>query len=115
MMSKATERIKIEFPNNAQSADVEEIVDELNQLDEVENAKKRQTRSIDFATISMVVEVAGGVIGVASQAVPLLQKIFGSVKEKKIHGARITLPDGRIIEVDNTSMEDLERLIQATK
>lgn len=114
-MSKDNERIKIEFPKSAKSADVEEIEEELNQLDDVERAKTRQTRSLDIATISMVVEVAGGVIGVASQAVPLLQKIFGSVKKKEIHGARLTLPDGRIIEVDNTSIEDLERLIQATK
>ncbi|MGA9996131.1 MAG: hypothetical protein WBP93_12000 [Pyrinomonadaceae bacterium] len=114
-MSKAIEKIKIEFPKNAKSADVEEIAGELNQLDQVEQAKTRQTRGLDFATISMVIEVAGGVIGVASQAAPLLKKIFGSVKEKKIHGARITFPDGRVIEVDDASMEDIERLIQATK
>jgi hypothetical protein len=114
-MSSANERIKIEFPANAKSADVEEIEEELNQLNDVEKAKTRRTRSLDIATVSMVVEVAGGVIGVATQAIPLLQKIFGSVKKKEIHGARLTLPDGRIIEVDNTSIEDLERLLQATK
>jgi hypothetical protein len=103
--------LSIELPEGTSQDTLQELSDELSQLEEVEETSAPQ-RSV-IGTALMVVQVAGPVLEAVSTALPIIQKITGLIRGKGVTGAKIELPDGTKIAVDNASADDIERLLNA--
>jgi hypothetical protein len=87
----------------------------LNALPEVDSATPEATRFVDPAAVTLFVQLAGSVLGVAATAVPIIQKIVETIRGKGVSGAVIELPGGGKLSVDNASVKDIERLIRASR
>lgn len=106
--------LRIEFPHGTAPDTVQGVADELNQLDEVEETTEATERSVLGAAL-LLVNVAGPVLQGAATALPVVQKIVELIRGRGVSGATIELPDGTKVSVDNASVEDLERLLEAAK
>ena len=91
------------------------VSDGLSALPEVESATPESTRFIDPASVSLFVQLAGSVLGVAATAVPIVQKIVETIRGKGVTGAVIEFPGGAKLSVDNASVKEIERLIRASR
>jgi hypothetical protein len=101
---------RIELPEDLPSEDVTQLVQELHEVDEVVETSS-DTRSLTGALV--LVKVVGGVLGNVATAVPIVQKVIETIRGKGVTGAKIELPDGTKLSVDNASVEDIERLLAA--
>ena len=105
-----SDRIKLEVPSDSEGGVVEELRNELGTLEEVEGVSGAQ-RSIDAGTITMILQIAGTAFATAGAALPVLERVIGIFRRKKVTGATIELPDGTKISVDNTTPEQLQELL----
>jgi hypothetical protein len=101
----------IELPEGTSQTTLQELTEELRDLDEVDEASEPQRSLIGSALV--LIKVAGPALEAVSTAVPILQKIVGLIRGKGVSGATIELPDGTKLSVDNASVADIERLLQA--
>lgn len=106
--------LRIEFPHATSPDTVQTVADELNRLDEVAETTPATERSVLGAAL-LLVNVAGPVLQNVATALPVVQKIIESIRGRGVSGATIELSDGTKISVDNASVEDLERLLEAAK
>ena len=108
--------VTISLPQGISENDSLEIQNLLQGIDSVEDVSPVVSRSgFDPASILLWVQVAGGVFGVVSAALPIIQKIREIVRGKKLSGVKIKLPDGTEISVDESSMEDIETILKASQ
>jgi len=101
---------RIELPEDLSHEDVTLLVQELHEVDEVVETSS-DTHSLTGALV--LVKVVGGVLGNVATAVPIVQKVIETIRGKGVTGAKIELPDGTKLSVDNASVEDIERLLAA--
>jgi hypothetical protein len=106
--------LRIEFPRGTSPDVVGSVADEVEGLDDVEQTTAPSERSVIGAAL-LVVSVAGPVLEHVATAVPVVQKIIEALHGRGVTGAKIELPDGTKISVDNASAEDIERLLEAAK
>ena len=103
----------VSLPPETDEAEREALEGELKEVDEVEDAGPSDLKSIDAATIEAWVQVATGVLTVATTAIPLIKAVVGRIRNRGIRGATIELPNGVKISVDGASSEEIERLVRA--
>lgn len=106
--------LTIKLPPGSASADATLLTEALDELPVVASARTRETRG-DLASIALLVELAGSVFTVVTTAVPIIQKIIGTIRGKGIKGAVIEFPGGGKLSIDSASVEDIERLIRAAR
>jgi hypothetical protein len=103
----------ITLPDTASEKDIEALQDTLKTLDTVADAGADPDRGVDPASIMVWVQVVSGVLGAVSTAVPIVKKVIETIRGKGISGAKIKLPNGVEVAVDNASADEIERLLQA--
>jgi hypothetical protein len=106
--------LTIKLPDGSAPADATLLSEALGELPAVESARPRRTRS-DLASIALLVELAGSAFTVVATAVPIIQKIIGTIRGKGIKGAVIEFPNGGKLTIDSASVEDIERLVRAAR
>ncbi|MCI0691366.1 hypothetical protein L0337_05090 [candidate division KSB1 bacterium] len=108
--------LTIALPGSISEAEIAEITQALKEIQAVESVKDTRSpvqRGVDPATIKVWIEVAIGVIGFISAAMPLIKKVIAMIRNKGISGAKIKLPNGTEISVDNASPEEIEKILKA--
>ena len=112
-----TEVVSIVLPEQVSEDDAQEIQDYLKNVDGIEDAGSISTRSMaDPASITLWVEVASGILGLVSTAVPVIQNLMEIFRKKNLPAAIIKLPDGTEIVFDkNSSPDEIANMIRAIK
>ena len=112
-----SEVVNIVLPEGVSDEDAREIQELLKEVEGIEDAGSASTRSLaDPASITMWIEVAGGILGLVSTGLPIIQKLMDIFRKKDLPAARIKLPDGTEIELDKQSSPDeIANMIQAIK
>jgi hypothetical protein len=108
--------LTVTLPGSISAADIAEITQALKEIQAVESLKDTGPpvqRGVDPATIKVWIEVAISVAGFISAAMPLIKKIIATIRGKGITGAKIKLPNGTEISVDNASHEEIEKILKA--
>ena len=103
----------IEFGGGVPGEELRSLRDGLGGLEGVEDTVSMDTRGVDAATAMLWVQVAAGVIGAVGSALPVIRSVVEMVRGKGIRGAKIRLPNGVEISVDEATPQELERLIGA--
>jgi hypothetical protein len=107
--------LTITLPNSVSQTEIAEIAQALKEVQAVESVQETTSRGLDPATIKVWIEVAVGVIGFLSAAMPVIKKVIATIRGKGITGAKIKLPNGTEISVDNASSEEIEKILKATE
>lgn len=102
----------ITFPKTTSKNDVKAIKDTLVQLNAVEDMVALNARSVDPASIAVLVELVSGSLVAISTAVPLVKKVVETIRSKKIKGVTIKFPNGMEISVDKASVAEIQQLLQ---
>lgn len=89
------------------------IQEELRAVEGVESAGG-QTRSLDPATLDVWVKLAGTAISTAAAAVPVLTGIVKVLRRRGLGNTTIELRDGTRISVENATVEDIRKIVEAT-
>ena len=112
-----TEVVSIVLPEQVSEDDAQEIQDILKTVDGIEDAGSISTRSMaDPASITLWIEVASGILGLVSTAVPVIQNLMEIFRKKNLPAAKIKLPDGTEIEFDkDSSPDEIANMIRAIK
>ncbi len=108
--------LTIALPDSISEADIAEITQAIKEIQAVESVKDTGSpvpRGVDPATIRVWIEIAVGVVGFVSAAMPLIKKIITLIRGKGISGANIKLPSGAEISVDNATSKEIEKILQA--
>jgi hypothetical protein len=106
-----TDSITLILPKEVPTRIVADLESELGAMGEVAEASEVRTRTIDVASIMLVLTLVSDALGVTSLAVDLFQKIAGRMKSKGISGAEIELPNGVRIKLDSASVNDIQQII----
>ena len=99
----------------AAGSSAEGIGEALSALPAVESAEPSRTRSFDPASVMLLVQLGGSVLGVVGTAVPIIKQIVDTIRGKGVRGAVIEFPGGGKLSVDQASVSDIERLIRAAR
>jgi hypothetical protein len=91
------------------------IVEDIRKLPDVEGVRALEPRAIDPASLMILVEVAGNALTVAGAAWTLIDRIRTGLRERKITGATITLPNGTRIEFDNVTEDQIAKIMSAAR
>lgn len=106
----------IELPTSVSDSDIETLKTEIKELENVTNAGLEDARSgIDPVSLGIWVQTVTGILGLIGTAVPIIQKIIEMLRGKGIKGAKISLANGVVINVDEVSVKELERLLRAAQ
>jgi hypothetical protein len=105
--------LTITLPGSISEADIAEIAQALKEIQAVESVQETAPRGVDPATVKVWIEVAIGVVGFVSAAMPVIKKVIAMIRGKGISGAKIKLPNGAEISVDNASPEEIEKILKA--
>jgi hypothetical protein len=104
------ERLAIELPAGVGEEARDELVASLQDIEEVDAAENLgPSRSVDLETISIGVQLAAQIGGLAG---PVVKRIVGLIRGRDIKGVELSLPDGTTIAVDEISSEDLDHLLE---
>ena len=110
-----SDTITILFPDSPGSETLTALQADLSGLTEVAQAGSAATRSIGAAELVMWVGFAADALAVASVASATVRKIVNCVREKRIRGAVIELPNGIRISIDSASADKIKSLVSAWK
>ena len=105
----------ITLPKGTRSADLDILQSELRELDGIDDVGSMDALSVTPQEAMLWVQTAAGVIGLATAAVPLFEKIRGLFRKKSVRGAQVTLGDGTVIKFDDVTADELERLLKAAR
>lgn len=106
--------LKIELPAglSAEHASAfREALAAMTGVEAAEESPREKTRSLDPQAVQMVVTTASAAIAGLNGLVPLIQQVLGLFKKKGIPGAKITLPNGTVIEADNMTADEVQQLV----
>ena len=84
----------------------------LGTFEEVKSARELKPRGIDAASAMVLIDFVGGVLGNINSLWDLVTKIRGTLGQKSIRGARITLPNGARVELESVTRDELAQLIE---
>lgn len=108
------EGFEIEFAGDTPPDAVAAIVADVRaRTTDVADAGTRVSKGAVTDTILAWVQVAGPTVGVLTAVVNLVTTVVDRIRGAGVTGAKITLPDGTVIEVDSASVEGVERLVRA--
>ncbi len=107
--------LTITLPTSVSKTEIAEISQALKKVQAVESVQETTSRGVDPATAKIWIEVAVGVVGLVSAAIPVIKEIITMIRGKGISGAQIKLPNGTEISVDNASSEEIEKIIKMTE
>jgi hypothetical protein len=107
--------LTITLPNSVSKTEIAEIAQSLKEAQAVESVQEKTSRGVDPATIKVWIEVAIGVVGFISAAMPVIKNVIATIRNKGISGAKIKLPNGTEISVDNANPEEIEKILKATE
>jgi len=102
----------ISLPDSTPPAKQDELEAALQDMPSVEGAGVSETRGIDPQAVMIWVKLAGEMIATAGAMLPVLQKVVDMIRGKGIKGAKINLPGGATLQVDEASTADIERLMR---
>ena len=111
MGRKRVEGLTIELPGVTPDDEIQSLASALSEVDSVEQAKARETRSIDAQTIALWVQVAAGVLTTIEKALPIVSRMIDMIRHTRITGVKLRLKDASL-EVDNASADDVERFLK---
>ena len=104
-----SDRLAIELPPDLSEDEQNEIVASVQALDGVEQADNLgPSRSVDLETISVGVQLATQIGGLAG---PVVKKIIDVIKGRSIKGVKLSFADGTTVAVDEISGKDLDHLL----
>jgi hypothetical protein len=111
-----SQRITIVLPGAVPERDAREVQNWLERLDSVDKVSQVTTRSaIDPASIIFWIQITSGVLGAVGAMLPVIQKIIKIIRNKKISDATIRLPNGTEISLDESSAEEIVKILEASK
>lgn len=102
----------IQLPSTAGNR-LAEVQDEVRDFDGVAAASST-TRSFDPASAIGWVQLATESLTAAAAAVVVVQRVVEAIRGRGIRGAKLKF-DGTEISVDEASVADIERLVQAVR
>lgn len=105
----------ITLPQGVSSAEMEALQLELRDIDGVSDYGSMDALGVAPQEIMLWVQLAAGVIGAATAAVPLFEKLQGLFRKRGIRGAQVTLADGTIISFDDVDADELKVLLDAAR
>jgi hypothetical protein len=113
-----SEQLTILLPLSVAGEELAAMTQSIKEIQAVESIQERRppvTRGVDPATLKAWMEVTISVVGLVSAALPLIKKIIAMIRTKGIVGAKIKLPSGAEISVDNATSEEIEKIVEAIK
>jgi len=105
--------VSIMLPDSSGESEQLALEEAIRQLDLVDDAGISVPRAIDPASVLLWVKLASTVIGGIGTAIPVIEKIVALIRGKGIRGARIELPGGARLNIDEASSAEIERLLKA--
>jgi hypothetical protein len=114
-MSNLFEAFEIELPASVDHGALTDLEQALGEIEGVDQCGKSTTRSLDPAGLMVWVTLVSSVVSAAGGAVPVVKLILDLFRRKGIKGAKLKLADGSVLEFDEISGDDLQRLVQRTK
>ncbi len=111
-----TDTFTISLPEGVSDDDIQDIKNLLKEIDSVDDAGSKISRTgIDPATLMLWIQVASGVLSIGSAGIVIIQKIKEIFRRKKVLGATIKLTNGTKISLDESSAEEIAKILEATK
>jgi hypothetical protein len=92
-------------------ADADDLVRAVRKVAEVRDVRMLEPRALDLGSVFVLIEVAGSVLAAVDAAWQLVERLRKVLGPKRLSGARITLPNGVRIELDQVTEEQLAQLI----
>ena len=111
-MEPASELLTLSLGAEVDPSAAEDIVTTLITIDQVESARALELRAIDPASVIVLVQSVGGVIGSINALWDLVTKIRERLGRDRIHGARVTLPNGTRIDLESVTRDELAQVIE---
>src|SRR5437016_4134540 len=109
-MKPASELLTLSLGAEVDPSAAEDIVTTLITIDQVESARALKLRAIDPASVIVLVQSVGGVIGSINALWDLVTKIRERLGRDRIHGARVTLPNGTRIDLESVTRDELAQV-----
>jgi hypothetical protein len=109
-MSNPFEAFEIELPDDVSLDQRTQLLAEVASTQGVDQCGKGDTRSLDPASLTLWVTLAGTVVTTVSAAIPVIKQIMALCQSKGIKGAKLVLGNGVVVEVDEISVDDLMKL-----
>jgi hypothetical protein len=113
-----SEQLTVMLPPSVADEELAAMLQSIKEVQDVESLQERRppvARGVDPATLKTWIEVAISVVGAISAGLPLIKKIIAMIRTKGILGAKIKLPSGAEISVDNATSEEIEKIVAAIK
>jgi hypothetical protein len=104
-----SEMFAIDLPKDLSAEEQGALVASLREIDDVEEAKVLDSRIVDLATITVGVQLA---TQIGSAVGPVIEKVIGVIRGRRIKGVKISFPDGMTIAVDEISGKELKQLLE---
>jgi hypothetical protein len=111
-MSTLFEAFEITLPEDADPALLATIETELARTRGVDQHGRSAKRSLDPATLTMWITLAGTALTTAGAAVTVVKEVLALFQRKGIKGAKLLLADGSVLQADEISADDLLKLAQ---
>lgn len=112
-MSTLFDAFEITLPKDADAALLATLQEELARTQGVDQVGRSATRSLDPATLTMWITLAGTALTTVGAAVPVVKQVLELFQRKGIKGAKLVLADGSVLQADEISADDLLKLAQS--
>lgn len=109
-MNHPLEAFLIELPTGTDPTTLEALELELAQTAGVDQCRQSTARSLDPASVTIYITLVSAVVTAIGTAVPVVKQMIDLFKSKGIKGAKFLLSDGRVLQVDEISADDLIKL-----
>lgn len=107
--------IHISLPNETDEKDVMALTQALQKMSWIEDAGFVTARGIDPGNLTIWVQLISSAISTLGLAVTLIERIIKTIRNNRISGASIRLPNGMEICIDKMSTKDIIRLLQSNE
>jgi hypothetical protein len=108
-----SERFYIELPDGISDDDLRDLKRELTESAPITAVGSMGARGVDAQQVMLWAQTAGTVFATLGAALPVISKIAELVRKRGVKGARIKLPNGAELSLDEASVGDTERLLRA--
>jgi len=107
--------IHISVPNETDEKVVMALTQALRKINWIEDAGFIATRGIDPGNLTIWVQLISGAISTIGLAVSLIERLIKTIRNNRISGASIKLPNGMEISIDKMSTKDIIKLLQSNE